>query len=125
MSIKGGHPEVLPEDLLEKLWGDPTARSRNANFVRFRDDSTYRKAVLHVRSLMAFCRDLEKFHGRGDVSLRWLSSGRAAQITMNIPELHFRRSLFVSARELEILRRDPAWDQAGVVVDGDEPYLSR
>lgn len=102
--------------LLELLWRDPEARSRNANFARFRDDRRYRVAVKHIRSLLAFRRELEAFVGKGDVNVTWFSSGQKAKISMWIPSLRLRRSLFVSRPELELLQEDPVWKEANVLV---------
>lgn len=103
-----GKAAVSPE-LLERLWRDPRARSRNANFSRFRDDLSYRRAVKQVRSLLSFRGDLIRFRDEGSLSVRSLVSGQGAQVTIAVPSLHFRRSLFISSYELDLLRRDPAW----------------
>lgn len=102
-------------ELLELLWREPKARSRNSNFARFRDDRRYRVAVKHIRSLLAFRRELEAFGGKGDVTVTWFSDGRKAKISMWIPTLRLRRSLFVSRPELELLQEDPVWKEANVV----------
>jgi len=102
-------------DMLERLWRDPKARSRNANFARFRDDLRYRVAVRHVRSLLSFRRDLTLYRGRSDVAVRRIAGGAGATLTLRVPELRLRRSLNVSSSELELLRGDPAWDGAEIV----------
>lgn len=109
MSTGPTAPVSIAPELLERLWRDPRARSRNANFTRFRDDRAYRRAVKHVRSLLSFRNDLLRFHDEGVVTVKSLASGRGAQVTITVPTLHFRRSLFVSLHELELLRRDAAW----------------
>lgn len=114
-------PASIPAELLAQLWNDPEARSRNANFARFRDDRVYRRAVKHIRALLALRRDLLRYCGRCDVSVRWLASGRMAQVTMRVPELRLRRYLYLSAQELELIRGDPAWSEAEVVSEDDAP----
>ncbi len=109
----------LPPELLEQLWSDPKARSRNQNFSRFRDDTTYRAAVKHIRSMLAFRQDLIRFRGQSDVAVKWLGPEDSAEITIHVPGLHLRRSLFVSKRELELLERDPAWEEAEVALCDD------
>jgi phosphate uptake regulator len=110
--VREGALNEVPPELIERLWSDPRARSRNANYARFRDDHGYRRAVKHVRSLLSFRRDLERFKDQSTISVRRLASGRGAQVTIKVPDLHFRRSLFISNHELELLRRDPHWQEA-------------
>jgi hypothetical protein len=108
-------------ELLELLWRDPRARSRNGNFVRFRDDRRYRTAVKHVRSLISFMGDLALYRGRSDVAVCVRRGGADATVTLRIPALRLRRSLNVSRPELDLLRGDPAWREADVVsIDVEE-----
>ena len=102
-------------DLLDLLWRDPKARSRNGNFVRFRDDQRYRIAVKHVRSLLSFKGDLALYRGRSDVAVYWRAGDAGATVTLRIPALRLRRTLRVSTPELDLLRGDPAWSEAEVV----------
>lgn len=106
-------------DLLEKLWSDPELRSRNKNFGRFRDDVAYRKAVKLIRSLLAFKKDLIKYQGQSQIEVKWLASGKAARITLVIPPLRLRRTIFVSKPELDLLRKDPIWDDSHIVFRED------
>jgi hypothetical protein len=106
-SGEGGSESV--RELFVTLWNDPRERSRNANYARYRDDRKYRHVVHHVRSLRAFVHDLERFHGRCDLVVRPLASGRGAQITMRVPALSLIRHLFVAGYEMEVLRREPGW----------------
>lgn len=102
-------------ELLELLWRDPKARSRNGNFARFRDDRHYRTAVSHVRSLRSFTRDLELYRGQSDVTVSTRAGGAGATVTLRIPALRLRRSLYVSRPELDLLRGDPAWREIDAV----------
>ena len=108
-------PEVeVPPELLEQLWREPKARSRNTNFARFRDDKVYRTAVKHVRSLLSFVRDVERYRHEGDVTVSWHASGRQAKVTLWVPSLRLRRSLYISDTELELLRRHPVWRETEI-----------
>ena len=113
--------QSIPAELIEKLWRDPEARSRNRNFVRFRDDLTYRLAVHHIRALLAFRDDLMAYQKECSVIIKWLAAGKAAQITLLIPHLHYRRSLFVSTLELELLRGDPAFGDVEISFVEESP----
>lgn len=92
-------------ELVRELWQDPAARSRNRHFGRFRDDPAYRRAVLTVRSLLSFQRDLRRFRGRADVVV---AQGHAERIrlTLTVRVISFRRTLFVSHEELDLIRED-------------------
>lgn len=105
----------VDRELLVQLWSDPQARSRNANFARFRDDKEYRIAVKYIRSLLTFRKELERFGGEGDVTVTSLSEGRRAKISLWIPTLRLKRSLYVATQELELLQGDPIWEKINVV----------
>lgn len=109
-----------PKELLEQLWRDPRARSRNRNFSRFRDDPQYRTAVKHVRSLLALRRDILRYQGESELVLSWLPACDGARLTFTIPALRFRRSLLLTLHELELLRGDPVWQHTGVSGDASE-----
>ncbi len=107
-------PKSLPKELLERLWKDPAARSRNKNFHRYREDPLYRRAVKHVRALLDLRRDLIRYRGESRVALRWLPNRQGARLTMTIPALRFRRTLVLTLPEVELLREDPVWEGADV-----------
>jgi hypothetical protein len=115
-------PPILPAELLRQLWHDPQARSRNRNFERFRDDPVYRAAVRHIRSLRAFCRDVERFRPHVSVVYRQLEDG-GIRLTLRASQLRLRRHLFISAVELELLLADPFWRDIDVPLAGERVSL--
>ncbi len=114
------NPSAPPRELLERLWRDPRARSRNRNYTRFRDDPMYRTAVKHVRSLLALRRDLVRYRGQSELALSWLPARDGARLTVTIPTLRLRRSVLLSRHELDLLRGDPVWKSAGVAENASE-----
>ena len=93
------------EALLERLWQDPRARSRNKNFHRFRDDRVYRRTVRRVRSLLSLRADLVRFAALGTIVAERLDGDRV-RVVLRVPALRLRRSVYLSVFELELLRRD-------------------
>jgi hypothetical protein len=105
MMLPSGPPR---RELVERLWHDPRARSRNRNFFRFRDDPVYCRAVRAVRFLHALRADLLRFRASVEVTVAPDADPGTARITLVVPPLRYRRAVSVSAVELELLRADPS-----------------
>ena len=96
-------------ELLIELWRNPRARSRNRNFYRFRDDPTFYRAARHIRSLRALRADLMRFQHRAEIRVAPLEDAPGHyRITMVIPRLRLKRSVYVTELELELLGQEPA-----------------
>ena len=108
--VRRGSAREPSAALLEWLWRDRGARSRNRNFERFRDDEAYRRAVLRVRSLRALRRDLLRYAPGCRVELVGpQASGCAGRVrlTFEVPSLRLRRTTHLSAVEAGLLLTDP------------------
>ena len=75
----------------------------------------YRNAVKHVRMLLSFRAELIKYRGACEVMVEWMTPGEIAKVTLVVPELRLRRTLFISRAELDLLRGDPSWCEASRV----------
>ena len=104
-SAGSGDPGAEAEELgLTRLWHAGAALSRNRNFDLYEPRAARRLLRLH-RWLRQLERDLRSCATRGDVRLRDEStSARAIVLELTIPSLSFRRTVYLAADELSLLR---------------------
>jgi hypothetical protein len=103
-----GPVDLEHQRLVETLWRDERARSRNKNFYRFRDSAPYARAVRAVRSLRSLREDIVKFRGVSRLLVESAPDERV-RLTLFVPGLHLRRSMCLRRFEVELL-----WAEAGL-----------